>query len=202
MLDSIIKSIFNEELVILPTETVYGIACNAYCRNSIYKIFRIKKRPLSNPLTVHCLGMDHVRDDVMWTPIARKLAQHFWPGPLTIVLKRSLHCRVPVIASSGLDTVAVRAPCNEFFRKVLFLCDIPLVATSANISGKESPTCIDQIKDFELRNIPMIDDGVCRYGVESTVIECINDPTILRAGALSIEEIESVTGSFIKLAIK
>ncbi len=161
------------KLVIFPTETVYGIGADAGNDDAIAHIFTIKKRPKGNPLIVHCRDLAHAEriadfDDCA-DNIARFLAHAFWPGPLTLVMKRGSHIAKGVCA--GLDTVALRVPANPIARRLLDYCDCPIAAPSANISGQISPT---RAKDVVFPDDPnlfgVLDGGSCANGIESTII--------------------------------
>ena len=182
-------------LVAMPTETVYGLAADAFNGKAVADIFRAKGRPMDNPLIVHISDISQIFGIVREFPEkARLLAEKFWPGPLTIILPKA--CAVPDEVSAGLDTVAVRFPSNETARK-LISASCPLAAPSANLSGSPSPTSAEHVmKDMNGRIDAVIDGGVCDVGVESTVITLAGDvPRILRPGGITAEQIEEVIGS-------
>lgn len=181
-------------VVILPTETVYGLAAQAFCEEAVQQIFFLKKRPTSLPLIVHCSGRDQIKEDVVWSAVAHTLSHHFWPGPLTLIMNRSVSCRFSPAVSGGGPTLAARAPAHPFFQAVVSLCGAPLVATSVNPSGGMSITDPRQIHAL-FPGVPVWEDGRSLYGIESTIIDCTGDqPTILRRGAIPQEVIEDVLG--------
>lgn len=185
----------NGEVVGMPTETVYGLAGNAYDEGAVKKIFEAKGRPQDNPLIVHISDFSELYELVESVPeSAKKLASRFWPGPLTIILKKSE--KVPPAVSAGLDTVAVRCPAHPVARNFIKTCGVPIAAPSANISGKPSPTTAEHVF-FDLSGkIPLIiDGGASGEGVESTVITLAGDtPRLLRPGNVTIGELRSALG--------
>ncbi|MEK7852017.1 MAG: L-threonylcarbamoyladenylate synthase, partial [Deltaproteobacteria bacterium] len=191
----------NGGTVAFPTETVYGLGAGALNPDAIKKIFRAKGRPSDNPLIVHIAEIDDLK------VIAKKpskaalaLINEFWPGPLTIILKRNKV--VPDIVTGGLDTVAVRMPDNKIALSLIKKSGVPLVAPSANFSGKPSPTgARDVAADLSGRIDMIIDGGKTRIGIESTVIDMTTKPPVLlRPGGLPVEEIEKVAGPVRKLS--
>lgn len=181
------------EVVAVPTETVYGLAANALDATACRKIFRAKGRPPNDPLIVHIHSLAQLSSIAEPNAAALTLARAFWPGPLTIVLpKRSV---VPEIVSSGLPSVAVRMPRHPLFRRLLKLTDLPLAAPSANPFGYISPTSADHVHASLGRKIAYIlDGGPSSIGVESTIVDLRkpNAPRILRPGAVTREQLESV----------
>ncbi len=185
----------NGELVIFPTETVYGIGANALDENAVGKIFIAKGRPSDNPLIVHLADrrkIEEIAQDI--TEVERKLIDAFMPGPFTIILKRKPI--VPDIVTAGLDTVAVRIPENVIARGIITFSGVPIAAPSANVSGKPSGTNIKDIrKELEGKVSVIVDGGETQIGLESTVVKVIDEvPVILRPGKVTPEEIEKVTG--------
>ncbi len=181
--------------VIFPTETVYGLGANALDIAAVKSIFEAKGRPSDNPLIVHIWDISQVEEIAEDFPEkARLLAEKFWPGPLTIILKRK-SC-IPDEVTAGLDTVGIRMPENAVARELLSLCNLPIAAPSANISGRPSPTDANYvIEDMMGRVEGIIDGGNCSVGVESTVIDMTSEiPTILRPGGVTAEEITEVLG--------
>ncbi|HWG91723.1 MAG TPA: L-threonylcarbamoyladenylate synthase [Candidatus Thermoplasmatota archaeon] len=182
-------------LVVFPTETVYGIGANALDERAVRGIFEAKGRPSDNPLIVH---LADARDLPLVAreipPVARRLAEAFWPGPLTLVLPRT--SAVPNVTTGGLDSVAVRVPEHPGARELLRLARVPIAAPSANRSGRPSPTrAIDVLEDLGERVDLVLDGGSARVGVESTVLSLLTSPpTLLRPGGLSVEAIEAVIG--------
>lgn len=185
----------NGELVIFPTETVYGIGANALDENAVGKIFVAKGRPSDNPLIVHIADRNKINDiaeDV--TEMEQKLIDAFMPGPFTIILKRKPV--VPDIVTAGLDTVAIRMPDNIIARGIIQFSGVPIAAPSANVSGKPSGTSIEDIRtELEGRVSAIVDGGETQIGLESTVVKVIDEvPVILRPGKITPEDIEKVAG--------
>ena len=184
----------NGGLVAMPTETVYGLAADALNGNAVANIFKAKGRPMDNPLIVHISDISQITGLVREFPEnARRLAEKFWPGPLTIILPKSDN--IPDEVSAGLDTVAVRFPSHPV-AKALIGASCPLAAPSANLSGSPSPTTLRHvIDDMNGRIDAIIDGGDCAVGVESTVITLAEvKPRILRPGGITAEQIRSVIG--------
>jgi L-threonylcarbamoyladenylate synthase len=183
------------ELVAIPTETVYGLAGNALDIAAVAKIFEVKSRPQFDPLIVHVPDLDQVGSYVeVIPPQAKKLAEHFWPGPLTIVLKKKP--LIPDLVTSGLDTVGIRCPDHYLTRELLRLLPFPLAAPSANPFGYVSPTRPEHVNEQLGDKIAYIlDGGICDVGIESTIVGFENNNSVVyRLGGLSLEKIESVTG--------
>lgn len=180
----------NRRVVAIPTETVYGLAANALDKEmwGVREIFRVKGRPQDNPLIVHVSGMKMLRPLVTEIPdIARRLAERFWGGPLTMIFPKSE--LVSDVISGGLNTVAVRMPASEAALEIIKKCGFPLAAPSANLSGKPSPTTAAHVYEDMNGKIPLIiDGGECTVGVESTVV-CFKDGKIrvLRPGGITAE---------------
>jgi L-threonylcarbamoyladenylate synthase len=185
----------NEELVAIPTETVYGLAGNIYSEKAIKAIFETKKRPRFNPLIVHIPSKDHLNEIVESIPEkAKLLAETFWPGPITLVLKKQ--SIIPDIITAGKDTVAVRVPNHPTTIELLNQLEFPLAAPSANPFNRISPTTAEHVEGYFKNKIKMVlDGGACKKGIESTIIGFENDePIIYRLGSTSIEAIEAVVG--------
>ena len=183
------------ELVAIPTETVYGLAANAFQADAVIRIFETKNRPHFDPLIVHVAGIEGVSEVVAETPpVALKLMQTFWPGPLTIVLRKS--SKIPDIVTSGLDTVGVRMPDHALTLELLRSLDFPLAAPSANPFGYISPTSAQHVAKQLGDRIPYIlDGGICSVGVESTIIDCTaQTPVVLRLGGTTVEQITEAIG--------
>lgn len=182
-------------LVALPTETVYGLGANAEDPAAVARIFQVKGRPPSHPLIVHIAGAESLDDWVQDVPrAARLLAEHFWPGPLTLVLQRGP--RVPLEATGGLETVAVRVPDHPVALALLTAFGGGVAAPSANRFGSVSPTTADHVR-AELGDAVdfVLDGGACDVGVESTIVDATGDaPTILRPGGVTREDLETVLG--------
>ncbi len=187
-----------EQVVGMPTETVYGLAGNAYSELAAERIFEAKGRPGDNPLIVHICDFSQLYDLVEnVTDDAKKLAQAFWPGPLTMILPKS--AQIPKKVTGGLDTVAVRYPSHPVAQKLIRLAGFPLAAPSANRSGKPSPTTAGHVfEDLNGRIELVIDGGASEEGVESTVITLAEDaPRLLRPGNITIGQLRSVLGEVI-----
>lgn len=183
------------ELIVIPTETVYGLAANALDENAVKKIFATKGRPQDNPLIIHTYSKEKIFEFTQNQPdYIGKLIDTFMPGPLTLVLDKNPI--IPSIVSAGLNTVAIRIPNNEVTLKLLELVGLPLAAPSANKSGRPSPTKAQHILDDYKADesiYGLIDDGDCEVGIESTIIKCESDKIIiLRPGKVSKEDLENV----------
>ena len=183
------------ELVAFATETVYGLGADASNDAAVAAIFAAKARPRFNPLICHYADPDAPFVDVAEHDVARRLATALWPGPLTLVLPRRDDCRASLLVSAGLDTLAVRVPANDVARSLLRAVDRPVAAPSANRSGRVSPTTAQHVLDeLDGRIAAVLDSGPCAVGVESTVLDLTGEPTLLRAGGATLEEIEALIG--------
>ncbi len=194
-LERISQILKSGNLIAMPTETVYGLAANALNASAVEKIFKAKGRPADNPLIVHVANLNMMKEFVTEIPYnAKKLAAEFWPGPLTIILKRSKN--VPTITTGGLDSVALRIPSHPMALKIINYVNMGLAAPSANLSGKPSPTIAEHcVNDLNGKVDVVVDGGCCNYGVESTVISLIEEkPIILRPGVITKDDIEKVIG--------
>lgn len=192
-IQKVAKVLKKGEIAAVPTETVYGLAANALDVKAVRKIFKAKRRPSFNPLIVHIARIEDIKKYVRRIPGAGlKILEKFSPGPVTLVLKKNEI--IPDIVTAGNDTVAIRVPDNEMFRSLINECGFPLCAPSANMSGRISPTsAIDVKKELNGKISYILDGGKCKFGLESTVISFqINHPVILRHGAITQEQIESV----------
>lgn len=183
------------EVVGIPTETVYGLAANAFDEKAVAKIFRAKGRPQDNPLIVHIAEFGEIGELVSDIPeTAKKLADAFCPGPLTVILPKS--DKIPDAVSAGLSSVAIRMPSHPVARAVIRKARVPLAAPSANLSGSPSPTNAKYVFDDMQGRIPLIlDGGSSQVGVESTVITLCGDvPRVLRPGGVTVEQLCTVLG--------
>ena len=183
------------ELVAIPTETVYGLAGNAYNEEAVLKIFSVKQRPSFDPLIVHASCVEHIKGFVRDFPAeAQQLAQHFWPGPLTLLLKRE--AIIPDIVTAGLPRVAVRIPSHQLTLRLLQALPFPLAAPSANPFGYISPTTPQHVNDQLGNKITYIlAGGTCSIGIESTIVGFEQGvPMIYRLGGISVEAIKQVIG--------
>lgn len=184
------------QVVAVATETVYGLAASVFHDGAVKKIFIAKGRPQNNPLIVHITTLNMVYPLVAEVPAKlNKLAEKFWPGPLTIVMKKS--GLIPPVVTGGLDTVAIRMPSHPSIRKLIDACGYPLAAPSANSSGAPSPTTAQHVFDDLNGKIPLIlDGGECEVGVESTVVSLAGEkPVLLRPGAITLEQLQQVLGT-------
>ncbi len=183
------------ELAAFPTETVYGLGANGLDEEAAKKIYAAKGRPSDNPLILHIADIEEVDALVKEIPAnARALMEAFWPGPLTIVMKRS--SVVPQVTAGGLDTVAIRLPDAPIARELIRLAGVPIAAPSANLSGRPSPTSADTVaEDMDGRIAMIVDGGACDIGVESTIVDCTSPiPTILRPGGITFEMLYDLLG--------
>jgi L-threonylcarbamoyladenylate synthase len=183
------------EIVAIPTETVYGLAGNAFSEIALKKIFELKKRPFYNPLIVHIKSIADL--DLIATEIPEKaqlLAAAFWPGPLTLVLKKQSH--IPNLVTAGKNTVAVRVPNHPVALALLGQLNFPLAAPSANPFGSISPTKAEHVAHyFKQSSLTILEGGECQRGIESTIVGFKGESTVLyRLGSITIEEIEAVIG--------
>ena len=177
--------------VAVPTETVYGLSGNAYSDTSVKKIFKLKKRPLNNPLIVHYYNIDRLKKDCFVNDNFIKLYNKFSPGPITFILKLKKESKISKFVTNKKNTLAVRFPKHRLFKKLLKNLDYPLAAPSANISTRLSSVQASDVKEeFGPKIKYILNGGKCQIGVESTIINLTNKPTILRFGGLDISKIE------------
>lgn len=189
------KEITNNNLVIFPTETVYGIGANALKEEAVNKIFSVKTRARNNPLIVHLKNKNDIEKyAIIENEVEQKLIDTFMPGPITVILKKKPI--IPNIVTANLDTVGIRVPNNEIAHQFLEIVDVPIAAPSANISSRPSGTKVTDIEEeFNDKVNYIIDGGESRIGLESTVVKVINKiPTILRPGFVTKEDIEKIIG--------
>jgi len=183
------------KLVAFPTETVYGLGADATNADAVLSIYETKGRPRFNPLIVHCADRAMAERLAVFSPLAQKLADAFWPGPLSIVLPLRPGHGLADVATAGLDTIALRMPDHPLALALLRASGLPLAAPSANPSGRLSPTTAEQVRRGFAGTVPVLDGGPCQSGVESTIVTIDGDRLIqLRAGALSRAEIEKAMG--------
>ncbi len=183
--------------VAVPTETVYGLACDATNGDAVAGVYAAKGRPRFNPLIAHVDGFARAEQLVQLPTLARELAKTSWPGPLTLVAARSAQTSVSDLASAGLETLAVRWPRSSALCRLVSLLDRPIAAPSANRSGAVSPTTAQHVKDGLNGRVHLIlDGGPCPVGLESTIVSFIDPkrPTLLRPGGLARDVIEQITG--------
>jgi len=194
------KNIENNNVIGIPTETVYGLAGNAYSNISVKKIFKLKRRPAFNPLIIHFKNLKDLKNDVMLNTNFKKLYSAFCPGPITFILKKKKKSRISKIATAGKKTVAVRIPKHKVARNLLNILKFPLAAPSANISSKLSPTSAKDVFDEFGNKIKFIlDGGQCKIGLESTIVDLTGEPSILRPGSITVEKIQKILKKKIKI---
>jgi len=182
-------------LVILPTETVYGLAADAANPRAVAAVYEAKGRPSFNPLIAHVADLSMARRIARFDHCAETLATAFWPGPLTLVLPTADEAAVCDLARAGLDTVAVRSPAHPLAQALLAAFGGPLVAPSANHSGRPSPTTFaDAVSETGESAAATLDGGACAIGLESTVVSLLDVPRLLRPGAVTRAQIEAVIG--------
>ena len=183
------------KLVVFPTETVYGIGAASDNPNAVAKLFEVKKRPQFNPLIVHCANQEMAFKLVKVTKLAKRLGDIFWPGPLSLVLTCLDNSPICSLARAGLDSIALRVPSHPICRKLLEIAGVPIVAPSANPSGKLSPTKVNHLDKALISHCTeVIDAGTCSAGIESTIIDARNEaPVILRTGPITNLDIKTQT---------
>jgi L-threonylcarbamoyladenylate synthase len=182
-------------LVAFPTETVYGLGADAANGEAIAALYLAKGRPSFNPLIAHVADLAAARRMAVFDAAAERLAEAFWPGPLTLVLPKAPGCPVAALATAGLDTIAVRVPDSEVAQAILAAFGGPIVAPSANRSGHVSPTTAAHVAaDLDGRIDLIVDGGPTTVGVESTIVSCLREPMLLRPGGVAREAIERVLG--------
>ena len=187
------KYIENNNVIGLPTETVYGLAANAYSDKSVKKIFKLKKRPVFNPLIIHFKNLKDLKKDVICNDSFLKLYKTLCPGPITFILNKNPKSKISKMANAGKKTIAVRIPKHKVARNLLKILKVPLAAPSANISSKLSPTCAtDVVDEFGSKIKFILNGGQCKIGLESTIIDLTGKPTILRQGAINTKKISKI----------
>ena len=193
ILNKTIKVLNKGSLIALPTETVYGLAGSAYSRASVAKIYQLKRRPKLNPLIIHYYDINQISDDVIINDHFKKLYKQLCPGPITFILKKDKKSKIHSLASAKLQTVAVRFPKHKVMRSILKKINYPLAMPSANISSGVSPVCaLDVYEEFKKKIHLIIDGGRSEIGIESTVVDLTNKPTILRPGIIESSKIEKI----------
>ena len=187
------KYLDKNHCVAVPTETVYGLAGNAYSSLSVKRIFKLKKRPMNNPLIVHYSDIDRLKDDCVINDDFVKLYDEFSPGPITFILKLKKSSKISKFVTNKQKSLAVRFPKHTLFKKLLKNLDYPLAAPSANISTRlSSVKASDVIEEFGTTIKYVLDGGKCQIGLESTIINLLGKPTILRFGGLDVSKIEKI----------
>ena len=187
------KYLDKNHCIAVPTETVYGLAGNAYSNMAVKKIFKLKKRPMNNPLIVHYFNVDRIKEDCHISENFIKLYNKFSPGPITFVLKLRNNSKISKFVTNKQKSLAVRFPKHPLFRKLLKDLAYPLAAPSANISTKlSSVQSTDVVDEFGSKIKYVLDGGRCQIGLESTIINLTTKPTILRFGGLDFSKIEKI----------
>jgi L-threonylcarbamoyladenylate synthase len=199
ILIKIVNTLNKGNIASIPTETVYGLAGNAYSKYAINKIYKLKKRPKLNPLIIHYYNINQISNDVILNKHFKKLYKALCPGPITFILKKNINSKVHSSACANLNTVAVRFPKHKVVRSILKHINYPLAMPSANISSGVSPVCAKDVFDeFKNKIRLIINGGNSKIGVESTVVDLTNKPKILRPGIIDSFKIEKI----LKLKLK
>ena len=186
----------------VPSETVYGLAANAYSNLAVKKIFKLKKRPTNNPLIVHYLNINLLKIDCFLNNNFFKLYKKFSPGPITYILRLKKNSKISKYVTNKEKNLAVRLPKHKIFKKLLGVLDYPLAAPSANISTRLSSVQASDVKEeFGSKIKYVLDGGKCNIGLESTIITLTDKPTILRLGGLDVSKIERALGKKINISI-
>ena len=187
------KYLDKNQCVAVPTETVYGLAANAYSNVSVKRIFKLKKRPANNPLIVHYSDINKLKNDCYINDDFIKLYRKLSPGPITFILKLKKVSKISKFATNKQNTLAVRFPKHPLFKRLLKSLDYPLAAPSANMSTRlSSVKASDVIEEFGSKIKYVLDGGKCQIGLESTIINLLKKPTILRFGGLDVSKIEKI----------
>ncbi len=188
-----VRLLKQNNVVGLPTETVYGLAGNAYSKNAVKKIFKLKNRPSYNPLIIHYYNLKDAKRDVIFNKNFLKLYKKFCPGPLTFVLKKKANSKISSLATANLKTVAIRFPNHKVIKNILKSIDSPLAMPSANISSRlSSVSAFDVFKEFKRKLKMIIDGGDSKVGIESTVVDLCAKPRILRPGIIIEKDIKKI----------
>ena len=193
ILNKTIKVLNKKGIASLPTETVYGLAGNAYSKMAISKIFKLKRRPKVNPLIIHYFDINQVQHDIIINSYFKALYKKFCPGPITFILKKNKNSKINSLACAKLKTVAIRFPKHKVVRSVLKNINYPLAMPSANISSNVSPVCAkDVFEEFKKKIKLIVDGGQSKIGIESTVVDLTRKPKILRPGIIVSSKIEKI----------
>ena len=196
------KYLDQNKCVAVPTETVYGLAANAYSTAAVKKIFKLKKRPKSNPLIVHYSNLSELKKDCLVNDKFHKLYKKFCPGPITFVLELKKNSKISKIVTNNNKTLAIRFPKHKILKNLLKTLDYPLAAPSANVSTRLSPVKAEDVKEeFGNKISYILDGGQSKIGIESSILSLINFPKILRLGGLEVSKIEKVLNQKIKIDI-
>lgn len=198
-LEKAVMLILDQQIVAVPTETVYGLAADATSNIACQRIYDAKQRPTFNPLIIHVANLEQARKYAKFNDDAIKLAEFFWPGPLTLILPR-IESDISEFATSKLDTIAIRVPDNKIFQEVLAKTNKPLAAPSANVSSRISPSLAEHVNKSFLGKVPVVDGGKTLYGIESTIIDCTaKEPALLRYGFITEEVVSDLLGKSVKV---
>ena len=197
-----VKILNNDGIVALKTETVYGVACNANSIFSIESVYDLKKRPLSNPLIIHVNTLEMADKIAVFNDISKKIAKHFWPGPLTLILPRRKNRLIKDFALAGLETIALRIPNSPVFQRVLKKFNKPIAAPSANPSGYISSTNARHVSDSFGKKLELIiDSGKSHFGLESTILDLSKKKlSITRQGIITPDVIKKLVGINIEIS--
>ena len=196
------KYLDKNHCIAVPTETVYGLASNAYSDISVKKIFNLKKRPMTNPLIVHYYNINKLKEDCHISKNFTKLYNKFSPGPITFILRLKKKSKISKFVTNKQNSLAVRFPKHPLFRKLLKKLDYPLAAPSANISTRLSSVKVSDVKEeFGSKIKYILNGGRCQIGVESTIINLLDKPTILRFGGLDISKLEKLLKKKISIRV-
>ena len=194
-IDTGVDLLQNNNVIAVPTETVYGLAAHIHSDIAIQKIFEIKNRPQDHPLIVHCSDIEMACNYAIFSEMAVEIAKAFWPGPLTLILQKTE--TTPYTVTGGKESVGIRIPQNDCTLEIIRKLQAPIVAPSANRFGKVSPTNAQHVKDDLGEDVFVIDGGDCIIGLESTILDLYNGPSILRPGKITSEEILPFTKTLI-----
>ena len=196
------KYLDKNKCIAVPTETVYGLAANAYSTTAVKKIFKLKKRPKSNPLIVHYSNLSELKKDCLINDKFLKLYKKFCPGPITFVLKLKKNSKISKIVTNNNETLAIRFPKHAILKNLLKTLNYPLAAPSANVSTRLSPVKAEDVKEeFGNKISYILDGGKSKIGMESSILSLVNFPKILRLGGLEVSKIEKVLNQKIKIDI-
>ena len=190
-----VKKILEGEIIFIPTDTVYGIAANPYNDKAIKKIFSIKKKSLNNSLVLLCSNYKMAKKYAIFNKIADNLKKNFWPGPLTLILKKKSNLKISKKWVSKNNSIGVRIPDHSIPKKIINKCNFPIFCTSANISGKKSCRNVnDIVKNFKNKKITIINGGKTKFGIDSTIIDVTKDKiNILRKGYINKKKIKKLS---------
>ena len=189
-----VKKILEGGIIFIPTDTVYGIAANPYNDKAIKKIFSIKKKSLNNSLVLLCSNYKMAKKYAIFNKIADNLKKNFWPGPLTLILKKKSNLKISKKWVSKNNSIGLRIPDHSIPKKIINKCNFPIFCTSANISGKKSCRNVnDIVKNFKNKKITIINGGKTKFGIDSTIIDVTKDKiNILRKGSINKKKIKKL----------